>query len=488
MDNKNLTNLLNMMVRMPSTISSQENSITSNELEAYIKNLQALNNTLNGSSPVNNTLLKRSENNNKLEISNNEVYGFAPLSPMSDSESAFGNELNENPDSIHSPPATPPMDDFNTNTNFLNKDELNINLLNYPFLFNNNNYMPLVKEQNLKKAHPQPEQCSPSSKKIKLESGYSKEVAYNETKIEKKKSKENGRKITCYNCHTDSTPLWRRTPDRLHSLCNACGLYYKQYNTHRPLNLQHKSSKTNKKCNTTSSPSTTSSKISIKPILKKEISILTPEVASPTELLLANKNAELLNSVNFTNNLDLLNQVSSGTSSLLAASSPLATESLLASSVSTNPQLLGSLAAATTTTNNDMMNSSLLLNNSDLLSTVALLNNQNLSLKRKHSEDLSSDNEFLYQNNENLFLNQGNTSMNNVMNDPSFLLSKAMKNVTEELSNISTESLVNSQLEEKKFRSEIECMEREDVQRLLTNYEKRCEFLRGYLMATRNRN
>ncbi|ORY74396.1 hypothetical protein LY90DRAFT_401963, partial [Neocallimastix californiae] len=57
------------------------------------------------------------------------------------------------------------------------------------------------------------------------------------TKVEKKK-KEGGRKITCYNCHTDTTPLWRRTPDRLHSLCNACGLYYKQYKTHRPLNLQ----------------------------------------------------------------------------------------------------------------------------------------------------------------------------------------------------------------------------------------------------------
>ncbi|CAG8446317.1 5656_t:CDS:2 [Ambispora gerdemannii] len=37
-----------------------------------------------------------------------------------------------------------------------------------------------------------------------------------------------------------STPLWRRTPDRMHSLCNACGLYYKQYSTHRPLHIIHK--------------------------------------------------------------------------------------------------------------------------------------------------------------------------------------------------------------------------------------------------------
>ncbi|KAK3847172.1 MAG: hypothetical protein J3R72DRAFT_357569, partial [Linnemannia gamsii] len=39
----------------------------------------------------------------------------------------------------------------------------------------------------------------------------------------------------CYNCGVTKTPLWRRTADRLHSLCNACGLYYKQYKMNRPL-------------------------------------------------------------------------------------------------------------------------------------------------------------------------------------------------------------------------------------------------------------
>src|SRR3954454_10720353 len=28
----------------------------------------------------------------------------------------------------------------------------------------------------------------------------------------------------------------------MHSLCNACGLYYKQYNTHRPLHIRNKPS------------------------------------------------------------------------------------------------------------------------------------------------------------------------------------------------------------------------------------------------------
>ncbi|KAI8637064.1 hypothetical protein BD408DRAFT_354423 [Parasitella parasitica] len=48
------------------------------------------------------------------------------------------------------------------------------------------------------------------------------------------------RHLECFNCKITKTPLWRRTPDRLQTLCNACGLYYKQYNQHRPLHIRHK--------------------------------------------------------------------------------------------------------------------------------------------------------------------------------------------------------------------------------------------------------
>ncbi|KAG9320945.1 hypothetical protein KVV02_007693 [Mortierella alpina] len=58
----------------------------------------------------------------------------------------------------------------------------------------------------------------------------------------KKQSSRPPRALECFNCKVTQTPLWRRTLDRKHSLCNACGLYYKQYNGHRPLHVRHKPS------------------------------------------------------------------------------------------------------------------------------------------------------------------------------------------------------------------------------------------------------
>ncbi|CAG8482904.1 12146_t:CDS:2 [Funneliformis mosseae] len=62
------------------------------------------------------------------------------------------------------------------------------------------------------------------------------------TTTKKHTSSKPPRNLECYNCGVNKTPLWRRTPDRMHSLCNACGLYYKQYNTHRPLHIRNKPS------------------------------------------------------------------------------------------------------------------------------------------------------------------------------------------------------------------------------------------------------
>lgn len=49
-------------------------------------------------------------------------------------------------------------------------------------------------------------------------------------------SVQNGH-VECTNCHTKTTPLWRRNPQG-EPLCNACGLFLKLHGTVRPLSLK----------------------------------------------------------------------------------------------------------------------------------------------------------------------------------------------------------------------------------------------------------
>jgi GATA zinc finger len=41
------------------------------------------------------------------------------------------------------------------------------------------------------------------------------------------------RNLTCYNCNTNNTVLWRKGPEGQSPLCNPCGLFYKLHGAHR---------------------------------------------------------------------------------------------------------------------------------------------------------------------------------------------------------------------------------------------------------------
>ncbi|OAQ34781.1 glucocorticoid receptor-like (DNA-binding domain), partial [Linnemannia elongata AG-77] len=49
--------------------------------------------------------------------------------------------------------------------------------------------------------------------------------------------KANRQHLVCANCRTTTTPLWRRDSSG-NTICNACGLYFKLHNVHRPVTMK----------------------------------------------------------------------------------------------------------------------------------------------------------------------------------------------------------------------------------------------------------
>jgi ribosomal protein L34E len=63
--------------------------------------------------------------------------------------------------------------------------------------------------------------------------------AYNQHQV-------NRQALICANCQTTTTPLWRRD-EANNTICNACGLYYKLHNVHRPVTMKRSTIKRRKR-------------------------------------------------------------------------------------------------------------------------------------------------------------------------------------------------------------------------------------------------
>ncbi|KAG0247135.1 hypothetical protein BG011_001962 [Mortierella polycephala] len=100
----------------------------------------------------------------------------------------------------------------------------------------------LVKQESSRKADVESDNGSiPSSPgSVMAERSSSPEAAHETLGAKAANKNRPSRQLVCFNCQVTQTPLWRRTTDRKHPLCNACGLYYKQYGAHRPLTVRHK--------------------------------------------------------------------------------------------------------------------------------------------------------------------------------------------------------------------------------------------------------
>ncbi|KAG0006845.1 putative electron transfer flavoprotein subunit [Modicella reniformis] len=57
----------------------------------------------------------------------------------------------------------------------------------------------------------------------------------------------------CANCRTTTTPLWRRDTNG-NTICNACGLYFKLHNVHRPVTMKRAIIKRRKRVHVANSP------------------------------------------------------------------------------------------------------------------------------------------------------------------------------------------------------------------------------------------
>lgn len=64
--------------------------------------------------------------------------------------------------------------------------------------------------------------------------------------LSRKSKSADGGVMRCFNCGCLQTPLWRRGPTG-EQLCNACGIYYKNHRTHRPMPVKMKHSLLSKK-------------------------------------------------------------------------------------------------------------------------------------------------------------------------------------------------------------------------------------------------
>ncbi|KAJ3137211.1 hypothetical protein HK100_000788 [Physocladia obscura] len=68
---------------------------------------------------------------------------------------------------------------------------------------------------------------------LQTENGVESITDKRKAKAHAKKMREQLKGLTCHDCGATSTPFWRRTLDKKHALCNACGLFLKKYGKNR---------------------------------------------------------------------------------------------------------------------------------------------------------------------------------------------------------------------------------------------------------------
>jgi hypothetical protein len=89
-------------------------------------------------------------------------------------------------------------------------------------------------------------------------------------------SSDTPQSLVCANCHTTTTPLWRRDEGG-QPICNACGLYFKLHSVHRPMTMKRSTIKRRKRV-------TAATMVTHKPV------VIHCQMIAPTPILITDAN------------------------------------------------------------------------------------------------------------------------------------------------------------------------------------------------------
>lgn len=94
-----------------------------------------------------------------------------------------------------------------------------------------------------------------------------------------KEQSEDTSHLVCVNCQTIHTPLWRRNESG-QPICNACGLYYRLHNVHRPITMKRSTIKRRKRVTAATLVTTPKPSLVTRPPTIAIACLLNPEVKS----------------------------------------------------------------------------------------------------------------------------------------------------------------------------------------------------------------
>ena len=209
--------------------NDNDNDITMNNLDFdVLRELQQINDsTMLNLNHLNHNMNTNNNNNNNMSMNvsdDKEIKTIKPLEIKIKSETSVSLNNQNIISNNDTKSKSTNNNNNNNNTPNNNMNEIKFEKIKKPSTKSNN--IDIISGKNILSSTPQPNELQTQARQS------NKNVSSSvPTKIASKQI------LTCNNCGTTKTPLWRKDPDG-NTLCNACGLFLKLHGTMRPLSLK----------------------------------------------------------------------------------------------------------------------------------------------------------------------------------------------------------------------------------------------------------